>query len=184
MVDEIPEFDDRNLLPEGFYYPTLEEFKNRFVTVENTEKRVGLFEKYKKFCIKCLDTNALKCHFVNGSYVTRKLKPGDIDLLIILDGITVRNDPVLYNEFKEIKDWEKMKELYSCHTFAALDLPSNYKKREIYEHHEFVKNKVIGWWKTNYLDEKRTIKDPVKKGVIILCKKEIEKIRSLDDEYK
>lgn len=174
----IPPFDERGLLPEGstgFYFPSLEEFIDRFVTVVNIERRTNLFEKYINFCMKCLNTNALVSHYVNGSYTTIKEEPGDIDLLIMLDGLTVIDDSMV-DEFKDIGDWQKMKELYSCHTFVALDLPEDH---ALYEHHNSVKNDVISWWKRNYLDEQRTEIDSVPKGVIILSEDEIKKVRSL-----
>lgn len=175
----IPEFDERGLLPYGFYCPELDEFIHRFVSVINMERRQGLFEKYSAFCLRCLDTNALVAHYVNGSYTTTKEKPRDVDLLITLDGSVMDDSPdEIYDEYWEFKDYVKMKDLYCCHTFCTLEY-SKEEYSELYLHNEGTKQDVIGWWKTNFLDEERTVRDPVEKGVIILSKDEIDKIRSI-----
>lgn len=180
MADEIiPNFDERGLLPEGFYSPLLEEFIIRFVSVVNIERRSNLFEKYHAFCLRCLDTNALVAHYVNGSYTTTKEKPRDVDLLITLDGLMLdESSDEVYNEYWEFKDHKKMKELYCCHTFCTLEYPKE-EYIDLYMHNEGTKQDVISWWKTNFLDEERTIEDPVEKGVVILSKDEIRKMRSI-----
>lgn len=178
MLTEIPEFDKRNLLPEGFYHPSLEDFIDRFVNVEDIEKRANLFEKYIKFCLKCLSTNALDRHYVDGSYVSKETEPGDVDLLVILDGLTVDDGPdELYEEYIELENREAIKEEYSCHVWCSLEYPED--MRELCNYFNNLENAVIKWWQTNFLDEERTIIDPIPKGVIILSKSEIEKMRSL-----
>ena len=191
IMDVIPSFDGRGLLPSGttgFYLPSLEEFVDRFVSVGNRDKRSALFEKYCALCLKCVNTNALKCHYVDGSYVSTKEEPDDIDLLIIFKGSNIDNIPdKLFAELlSELQDLEEMKKQYSCHTFHALDYnPSDYKELrkyhkavDLFNLHEGVKNDVIGWWKTNFLDKERKIRDPIEKGVIILSEDEIKKMRS------
>jgi len=180
MAEEsIPKFDGRGLLPQGFYSPLLEEFISRFVSVVDMERRGNLFEKYQSFCLRCLDTNALVAHYVNGSYTTSKEKPRDVDLLITLDGLTMdESSDEVYNEYWEFKDHKQMKKLYCCHTFCTLEYPEE-EFKDLYIHNEETKQDVIGWWKTNFLDEEHTIRDPVEKGVIILSKEEIDKMRSI-----
>lgn len=96
----------------------------------------------------------------------------------MLDGLTIDNGPdELYEEYVEIDDREKIKKEYLCHTWCALDYPEDY--GVIHNHHNSVKNDVITWWQTNFLDDERTIADPIEKGVIILSKDEIKKMRSL-----
>lgn len=172
----IPKHDKRGLLPPGFYSPTLEEFIERFVSVVNMEIRGDLFEKYSQFCNKCLDTGLLISHYVNGSYTTTKENPGDIDLLVILDGLKIDECPdELVDEYLDIDNSTKMKDEYSCHSFCALKYPVS---DPLYNYHNSIKNQVISWWKLNFMDDERTILDPVSKGVIILSEDEISKIQS------
>lgn len=78
----------------------------------------------------------------------------------------------------EINDLETIKETYSCHTWCVLDYnPNDFEV--LHEYHNDVKNVVISWWQTNFMDEERTTPDPHKKGVIILSQDEINKMRSL-----
>ncbi|KAF5031756.1 hypothetical protein DSECCO2_624460 [anaerobic digester metagenome] len=180
MANVIPNYDSRGLLPEGEHVTSSEEFIKRFVKVKNIGKRGELFTKYIKFCSRCLETNALKCHYVNGSYVTNKEEPSDIDLLIVFDGLTVDEGPdELYDIYLELdnKSDVDIKENYSCHTWCVLEYsPDEFK--DLHDYNNRLKNQVIGWWKTHYKDEARTIIDPIPKGVIVLKVEEIEKIRS------
>lgn len=178
MSKVIPSFDGRGLLIDGVYYPLLQEFIDRFVSVVNMEVRTTLFEKYIEFCKKCLSTDALICHYIDGSYVTKKEEPNDIDLLVIFDGIKIDEGPdELYKEYSEIEDRLKMKEEFSCHVYCALEYPEDYGPIAVY--HNAVKADVVGWWKTNFLDSERKTQDPIPKGVVVLSEDEIKKIWSI-----
>lgn len=179
MGNVTPNYDNRGLLPEGEYHTSLDNFIERFVNVTNIQTRAELFEKYVQFCLKCLETTALLSHYVNGSYVTIKEEPSDIDLLVIFDGLTVDNGPdELYNIYLEVDNKNNVKETYSCHVWCILEYPPE-EYKEIYNHFNGIKNDVKGWWQTNFLDEDRKIPDPVPKGVIIIPVEELEKVRSL-----
>lgn len=176
MANGIPDFDNRGLLPDGEYYPLLEEFKERFVFTNDITTRTNLYEKYKEYCLLCLDNGSLSRHYIGGSYVTVKEHPGDIDLLVVFIGLSVDQES---DEFLEIyNDREGIHNEYSCHAWCVLEYSQGDVPEELYDHLNDVKNTVISWWHTNYLDEGRTVVDPIPKGVIVLTGEEIEKIRS------
>lgn len=181
MANVIPAYDHRGLLPMGEHPTSLEEFIERFVNVINIQTRTNLFEKYIQFCLRSLETNALLSHYVNGSYVTAKEEPSDVDLLVIFDGLTVDEGPdELYDIYLELDNKLDLdvKEEYSCHVWCTLYYsPKEYK--ELHNHFYGIEKDVLGWWQTNFLDDERTIPDPFPKGVIVLHVKEIEKVRSL-----
>ena len=80
MTDNLPPFDERGCLPEGIYNPSVKYFLERFVNI--SKRRKELFGKYQKFTKLCNDAKGIEQHFIDGSYVTNKEEPGDIDLLI------------------------------------------------------------------------------------------------------
>lgn len=181
MTNVIPDYDNRGLLPKGEHETSLEEFITRFVKVINIQTRTDLFEKYIQFCLRSLETNALLSHYIDGSYITNKEEPEDVDLLVMFDGITVAQGPdELYDIYLELdnKSDVNIKEKYSCHVWCSLHYPPE-DYNELHKHFNGIKNDVLRWWQTNFLDDERTIPDSIPKGVIVLHAEEIEKVRSL-----
>lgn len=80
-------FNENGYLPYGMYNMTFEEFKSQFG--ENTPKRKEIFEEYEKFLAELKNTGYLLDHWIDGSFVTAKENPGDIDTLTEFDGIKV-----------------------------------------------------------------------------------------------
>ena len=107
MTDNLPPFDERGCLPKGIYNPSVQDFLERFVNV--SKRRKELFGKYQKFTKLCIDAKGIEQHFVDGSYVTNKEKPGDIDLLLTFND-DVYDSEESYNKYFEItQNQKKMK---------------------------------------------------------------------------
>ena len=171
--EELPKFDERGCLPEGTYNPSVEEFIERFVNI--TERRKELFEKYQQFTKLCNQAKGIDQHFLDGSYVTDKEEPGDIDLLLTFNDDVYDSD-MTYNSYFEItRQREKMKEEYEAHVFFAknttdadpIDLQIFWKKE---------KKKVLEWWSRFYIDKENEIIDDKKKGFIVFNKDELQQI--------
>jgi hypothetical protein len=88
----IPDFDPNGNLPAGVHKATCKEFCRRFGHFEHRKKLLdGLAA-----ALKALAAAGCRTVYINGSFVTRKLKPGDYDLCWSIDGvIPERLDPVL-----------------------------------------------------------------------------------------
>lgn len=71
----IPKFDEAGLLPAGIHEATLDEFKSEFVY--NTKRQ----EIYQGLLILIADLRKVGCSvlYLDGSFVTSKPRPGDID---------------------------------------------------------------------------------------------------------
>jgi hypothetical protein len=69
-------FNDEGVLPKGIYEVTLGEFKKEFVY---NERREAIF---KGFCTLLDDLRAINCKtvYVDGSFVTDKEQPRDVDV--------------------------------------------------------------------------------------------------------
>jgi hypothetical protein len=72
----IPDFDTNGNLPIGIHEATLEEFKEHFAI---NLIRLDLFEKLKHV-IFLLNRFNCRAIFIDGSYVTSKINPNDIDM--------------------------------------------------------------------------------------------------------
>ena len=93
----IPEFDENGNLPPGIHFCEWEEFKERFGTNITRDRLIkGLSRAMMK-----LKAAGCRIIYINGSFVTSKVKPKDYDACWEDDGITLGDlksvDPVLYN---------------------------------------------------------------------------------------
>ena len=80
----IPEMNKQGWLPVGVYDCTLAEIKKRFGTFKVSDWRVKLFEKLEVFIKEARDTGFVSALIINGSFVSNKPVPGDIDLIVVL----------------------------------------------------------------------------------------------------
>lgn len=77
----IPDFDEHGNLPPGIHDATLDEVIERFSTPKSM-RRKDLCERLVRF-IGFVEEFAIIV-YVDGSYVTSKLSPKDIDLIVVL----------------------------------------------------------------------------------------------------
>lgn len=85
----IPEFQDNGYLPHKCYEVTLEEIKEKLVdNFPNSKTRASRFECFLKFYTE-LTENVKSCIrlLIDGSFVTNKNDPWDVDFVIIVDSL-------------------------------------------------------------------------------------------------
>ena len=80
----LPEFDENGFLPEGVWDCDLAEFAKRFAVFRRSDRRFVLFEKLEKLLKETLATGWVKEIIIDGSFVTNKDEPGDIDIILAL----------------------------------------------------------------------------------------------------
>ncbi|MBI1924110.1 hypothetical protein HYR99_07650 [Candidatus Poribacteria bacterium] len=78
----IPALQANGCLPPGLYLASLDEIWERFGST--SEQRRLLFQRLQTFVTLARHVGSLRM-FVNGSYVTAKTHPGDIDVVIWVD---------------------------------------------------------------------------------------------------
>ena len=149
--NNLPEFDERGCLPEGIYYPSVEEFVERFVNVN--ERRKELFKKYQQFIKLCNNAKGIETHYLDGSYVRDKEEPGDIDLLIIFNDDVYDSEESYNSYFKIITQKEEMKKDYEVHVFYAKNT-SELEPLELQIHWKNYKEKFLEWWSKFYIERK------------------------------
>lgn len=80
----IPQLDARGFLPAGVHRCSLEEVRERFGSFQGTDRRVRLFEQLESYVAEARCTGVVRAVVVDGSFVTSKRDPSDIDLVVVL----------------------------------------------------------------------------------------------------
>ena len=80
----IPEFNEHGLLPEGIHDCTVEELENRFGNFQGSDRRPQLWAKFRDFIREAKASGVVETILVNGSFVTTKPDPNDIDLVLLV----------------------------------------------------------------------------------------------------
>jgi hypothetical protein len=85
----IPEFTDYGCLPEGIYDCTMEEAAQRFGVFQSSDRRPRLWARFTEFIRQLKGCGFVETIMVDGSFVTEKPNPSDIDLVLV---VTTRHD--------------------------------------------------------------------------------------------
>jgi hypothetical protein len=80
----IPEFTEEGILPNSIYDCSIEEIEGIFGRFQNTDCRINLTRKLKAYIKELKQTGIGTEIIIDGSYVTKKDHPGDIDLILVL----------------------------------------------------------------------------------------------------
>lgn len=98
------EFDNKGfLIPDDAIPSTLQEFEQVFVKQMPTEQRKQHFESYLNYSkeLKNLCGGIELIQWIDGSFVTKKENPNDIDLVTFLDFESTKSIHHLLENFKE-----------------------------------------------------------------------------------
>lgn len=96
----IPDLNEDGLLPAGVHDCTLDEISARFGRFQVTDRRIQLFEKLRLLMEEEKQAGLATEMIVDGSFVTDKPEPGDIDLVIVLPrdyDFSIERPPFKYN---------------------------------------------------------------------------------------
>ena len=77
----IPELDD-NVLPEGIHVCTIDEVAAMFGRFWVTDRRIMLTAKLRRFVEEARKSGFVQAIIIDGSYVTGKKGPSDIDVIV------------------------------------------------------------------------------------------------------
>lgn len=80
----IPAFDEHGLLPVGIHDCALDEIKTRFGSFQGSDRRPQLFAKLELFLAEAKASLLVRSIVVDGSFVTAKPDPNDMDLIVEL----------------------------------------------------------------------------------------------------
>ena len=80
----IPGLDGAGLLPPGVHDCTLDEVRSRFGAFQTTDRRPTLYDKFQVLVREAWATGLVAEIIIDGSFVTAKPDPNDIDLILVL----------------------------------------------------------------------------------------------------
>src|SRR5712671_3857656 len=80
----IPGLNEHGWLPVGIYDCSLEEAMNRFGSFQRTDRRPGLWAKFVDFIRELKAAGLGRAGLVDGSFVSAKPDPNDIDVVIVV----------------------------------------------------------------------------------------------------
>ena len=79
----IPQLSNNGLLPAGIHVTTLNEIRERFGTFHGSDRRVLLFGRLVQLSSELRQSGLFSALIVDGSFVTAKPAPADIDIIVI-----------------------------------------------------------------------------------------------------
>lgn len=123
-------FNKNGYLPEGIFNMTFKELKMNF-SEGKSSKRKEIMNEYKKHLTELKNTSYFIDHWIDGSYISAKINPNDIDTLTEFDGFEIDK-----NKDRETIDnlikFSKENTNYLCHSLKVYYYPPydefNYKK--------------------------------------------------------
>jgi hypothetical protein len=80
----IPELDANGFLPVGLHDCTLDEVDERFGVFQTSDRRVRLFHALEEYVTEVGRTGMALYLLIDGSFVTSKPEPSDVDLILVL----------------------------------------------------------------------------------------------------
>ena len=109
----IPDFNEYGLLPIGVHWSSIEEVKEKLgFSTKRMELINGLEEALRNF-----KAAGCKKLYLDGSFVTSKLEPGDIDVCYDHNGIDPTKLDSVFFDFKNERAAQKKK--YLCEFFMS-----------------------------------------------------------------
>jgi hypothetical protein len=81
----IPGFNDAGLLPLGVHDCTIGEVRQHLGSFQTTDRRPKLFDKLQALVREAWATGLVSEIIIDGSFVTAKPDPNDIDLILVLN---------------------------------------------------------------------------------------------------
>lgn len=135
----IPSFDSNGNLPSGHIEPNIQEFEDRFVREFTASiTREGIFNSYILYCRRILSLAVGIKQWVDGSYITSKINPNDVDLVTHFDATKVNEQTSM--ELDELLDNPTVKKQYQCDVYAIFVFPQNSPDK-----YEFYQEQINYW---------------------------------------
>lgn len=91
----IPAFNEHGVLPAGRYQAMPDEIEQRFVlTFPTSLTRKNIFDGWRRRREQLLELVQVEQEWIDGSFVTSKRDPSDLDVAVFIDGQKFDNLPI------------------------------------------------------------------------------------------
>jgi hypothetical protein len=81
----IPTLNDSGHLPVGIHECTLEEIRKRFGGFQESDRRPAIWRRFQEYVVEAKASGKVKELLLDGSFVTAKAEPNDIDVIVVVD---------------------------------------------------------------------------------------------------
>jgi hypothetical protein len=127
--------DDGRYLQPGRHVATLEEIETTLVgAFPGSTTRSRLFDRYELIRRAILRLVPIREQWLNGSFVSDKLDPGDIDVVTVLDSDhTDQLDDAEELLLSPLLAQDFTRDIHGCHSFAVAYYPDGHAARAEYE---------------------------------------------------
>ena len=132
-------YDDVGCLLPGIYDLSLDEIEHEFV-VGKSQRRCDIFENYKCHLKEIKNTNCCLNHWIDGSFVTLKENPNDIDTFTEFDGVKAKKLGIL-DEIDNIIYDAPLRTNNFCHSFRVFKVPQSWQKD--YDEYITIKSRIL-----------------------------------------
>jgi hypothetical protein len=80
----LPQLDEEGFLPDGIHDCSFEEAEARFGRFQRTDRRLRLWAAFRSFFEQVRAAMIVRAILLDGSFVTGKADPNDIDLILVM----------------------------------------------------------------------------------------------------
>jgi len=112
--------DERGFLPEGVHEMTIDQVREHFGTFKSTDARPQLHERLQRLYDCAREVGFVKYLIVDGSYVTAKPDPNDIDIVIVVDPLVLDRQEYRPHEYDVISS-RRIRSKYSFDAFVVAE---------------------------------------------------------------
>jgi hypothetical protein len=123
----IPNLTLEGYLPKGVHDCTLLEVEERFSYFGRTGRRMTLFEHLKEYTQEASQAGGIVALVLDGSYISAKQEPNDIDLVVALDH-DLDASSLLAPFFYEVISRRRVSQKYKMDILVARDGGKEYQK--------------------------------------------------------
>jgi hypothetical protein len=120
----LPPFTEHGLLPPGVYRASFEEFEQRFIYFDRSDRRFRLFERFRELHRQAKGSGIVQRILVGGSFVTSKAEPNDFDCILVVDP-AVQNRNLLPTEYNLLSR-SRARRIFGGDVIAVVDDSVNY----------------------------------------------------------
>lgn len=118
------EFNEEGCLPFGIYEMSISEFEDLF-SKNKSDKRKHIMDYYKEYLEKLLNSEYILNHWADGSFVTLKDEPNDIDTLTEIDGLKCDENGVS-DKIHKLIDYAPLWTENLCNSLGAYKYPEEF----------------------------------------------------------
>lgn len=132
-------FNEEGCLTPGIHLLSLSDVEDVFC-LDKSQKRKEIFENYKIHLSEIKKTGCCINHWIDGSFVTLKENPNDIDTLTEFDG--PKMDKLrLKDKIEDIIYNAPLRSNGCCHSLMIVKYPENF--GELYEEYLYYKSNIL-----------------------------------------